>query len=151
MGNHLVTIDMGQKVGGRGCGAPFIGGAASPSNTMSPGPRPTSIPSGILIHPAFWPQQTWAEVYTDAGLPASVNCKSGGAAVPLTIGELGPHLTQCGLGRGLLPYQVAFCSIQPFGHNTPTLQDRQRSDSIKWAILQMNAQKINRLTHGSLW
>jgi len=22
-------------------------------------------------------------------------------------GELGPHLTQCGLGRGLPPYQVA--------------------------------------------
>ena len=23
-------------------------------------------------------------------------------------GELDPHLTQCGLGRGLPPYQVAF-------------------------------------------
>jgi len=32
-------------------------------------------------------------------------------------GELGPRLTQCGLGRGLLPYQVASSSIQPFGHN----------------------------------
>jgi len=30
----------------------------SPSNTMSPGPRPTSIPSGILIHPAVRPQYT---------------------------------------------------------------------------------------------
>ena len=29
--------------------------AGSPSNTMSPGPRPTSVPSGILMHPAFWP------------------------------------------------------------------------------------------------
>jgi len=27
-------------------------------------------------------------------------------AVPL-LGELGPHLTQCGLGQGLPPYQVA--------------------------------------------
>jgi len=26
-----------------------------------PGPRLTSIPSGILIHPAVWQQQTWAE------------------------------------------------------------------------------------------
>jgi len=26
---------------------------------MSPGLRPTSIPSGILINPAVWPQQTW--------------------------------------------------------------------------------------------
>jgi len=32
-------------------------------------------------------------------------------------GELGPRLIQCGLGRGLLPYQVASSSIQPFGHN----------------------------------
>jgi len=28
---------------------------------MSSGPRPTSVPSSILIHPAVWPQQTWAE------------------------------------------------------------------------------------------
>ena len=40
--------------------------------------------------------------------------------------ELGPHLTQCRLGRGLPPYQVASWSTQPFGHNIPTLQiDRQ--------------------------
>jgi len=32
-------------------------------------------------------------------------------------GELGPRQIQCGLGRGLLPYQVASSSIQPFGHN----------------------------------
>ena len=30
------------------------------------------------------------------------------AAVPLSVWELGPHLTQCGLSRGLPPYQVAF-------------------------------------------
>jgi len=41
-------------------------------------------------------------------------------------GELGPHLTQYDdLGRGLPSYQVASLSIQPFGHNTPTLQDTQ--------------------------
>jgi len=28
-------------------------------------------------------------------------------AVPLLGGELGPHVTQCGLGRGLPSYQVA--------------------------------------------
>jgi len=28
----------------------------SPCNTMWPGPRPTSLPSGILIHPTVWPQ-----------------------------------------------------------------------------------------------
>jgi len=33
-------------------------------------------------------------------------CVCGGSAVPLS-GVLGPHETQCGLGRGLPPYQVA--------------------------------------------
>jgi len=28
---------------------------------MWPGPRPISIASGILTHPAVWPQQTWAD------------------------------------------------------------------------------------------
>jgi len=36
---------------------------------------------------------------------------------PLGERELGPHLTQCRLGRGLPPYQVVSRSIQPFGHN----------------------------------
>jgi len=35
---------------------PFLGLAGSPSNTKSHRTRPTSIPSGILIHPAIWPQ-----------------------------------------------------------------------------------------------
>jgi len=37
----------------------------------------------------IWPQQTWA--------------KNRGAAVPLSEGGAGPHLTQCGLGRDLPP------------------------------------------------
>jgi len=49
-----------------------------------------------------WPQHTWAE--------------KRGAAVPLSW-KLGPRLVQCGLGRGLLPYQAASSSIQPFGYN----------------------------------
>ena len=47
------------KIGGRMC--PFLRGAGLQSNTMSPGSRPTSIPSGILLHPAVWPQRTRAE------------------------------------------------------------------------------------------
>ena len=39
--------------------------------------------------------------------------KRGGAAVPL-LRKLGPRLVQRGLGRGLLPYQAASSSIQPF-------------------------------------
>jgi len=42
----------GPKIGGL---CP-LGGAGFPSNTMSPGLTPTFVPSGILIHPAIWPQ-----------------------------------------------------------------------------------------------
>ena len=42
--------------------------------------------------------------------------KEGGGAVPFR-GDLGPRLIQCGLGRGLIPYQAASSSIQLFGHN----------------------------------
>ena len=57
-----------------------VGGAGSPSNTMSPELRPTSVPCGILIHLAFWPQ------YTSA--------KKWGAAVPLS-GGWGPLDSLC--------------------------------------------------------
>jgi len=50
MGDCLATIDMGRKLGA----CPFsLGGSWVPSNTMSPGPRSASIPSGILIHQPF--------------------------------------------------------------------------------------------------
>ena len=56
IGDRLATIDrpMGRKLGGS---AP-LGGAGSPSNTMWPGPRPTSVPSGILIHSTICLQHT---------------------------------------------------------------------------------------------
>ena len=47
-------------MGGAGL-CPFWVGAWSPSNTKSPGPSPSSVSSGILIHAAIWPQQIWAE------------------------------------------------------------------------------------------
>ena len=51
MGDGLAAIDMGRKVCGGGAAVPLsVRGAASPSNTISPEPRPTSVPSGILIH-----------------------------------------------------------------------------------------------------
>jgi len=46
------------------------------------------MPSGIWIHPDVWPQQTWAENWGLCGACA-------------LLGELGPHLTQCGRDRGL--------------------------------------------------
>ena len=38
---------------------PFFGGDGSPSNTISPGPRPTCIASAILIQPAVWPRHAY--------------------------------------------------------------------------------------------
>jgi len=47
---------MGQKLGGA---VPLWGrGAGSPSNTMWPGPKPTCMPSFILIRQTVWPQYT---------------------------------------------------------------------------------------------
>jgi len=78
--------------------APF-GGAGSPSNTMWPGPRPTSVPSGILVHPAVWLQYMGQKV---------------GAAVPPPLfGMMGPHLTQCRLGQGQPPYQLIQPAVWP--------------------------------------
>jgi len=94
MGARLATRHMGRKLQP----VHVLGEVGSQSNTMWPGPRPTSVPSGILIYAAISPQHTWM-------------------SVPLCMGELGPHLTQHGLGRGLPPYQGASCSIQSFGHN----------------------------------
>jgi len=57
MGDRLATTNTGRKVGG--CCAALSGrGAESPSKTTLPGPRPISIPSGILTHPIVWPQCT---------------------------------------------------------------------------------------------
>ena len=66
------------KSGWSGC-ALFLGVAGSTSNTMSRRPRPTSIASGILIHLAVWPQQTWAENWG-----AAPPCRGGGLVLHLT-------------------------------------------------------------------
>jgi len=55
------------------------------------------------------------------------------------LGEMGPHLTQCGQGRGLPPCQVSSWSIQPFRHNTPTLQTGQTT---------VRQHRANRFTDG---
>jgi len=50
---------------GTGCCSPFRRGAESPSNTMSPGPRPTSVPSGILSHQPFGHNTPTLQTQTD--------------------------------------------------------------------------------------
>jgi len=79
--SRWATIDMNRKLGA----VPLLGGAATPSNTTSPGPRPTSMPSGILVYPAAWPQRI---LVANWGL-----CRFRGTA---------PNLRpQCRVGRGL--------------------------------------------------
>jgi len=119
----------------RGVLCPFWGRAGSPSNTSWPRPRSTSVPSGILIHPAIWPQQTWAEkwgcapfygswipIYTMWPQPRPTSVPSGILIHPAVWpqqtwvenwrlcpfwGELGPHLTQFVWGQGLPQCQVS--------------------------------------------
>ena len=57
--SRLATVDMGGKVV-EGAAVPLSDGEAGshPSNTMWPGLRPTSVPSGILIHPAAFGHNT---------------------------------------------------------------------------------------------
>jgi len=65
-----------------------------------------------------------------------------GAAVPLSGKELGPDLTQCRLGQALPRtewYELVSWSVQPFGHNTPTLQTDRTT---------VRQHKANRFTNG---
>ena len=120
--SHLVTMH-GPK---SGVMCPLFGGVGCPSSTMSPGLRSTSVASGILIHPAIWPQRRLAKNWE---VPILGNGR-----------ELGPHVTQCCRGRGLPRCQVSSWSIQPFGHSAPMSQtgqtDRQWSDRIGRTVLQ---------------
>ena len=82
-----------------------------------------------LVHKIIFRDWFWEGIYTDIPLRRYAPAEMGdhlatidkglrrGAAVPLSVGELGPHLTQCRLGRRLLSYQVASSSIQLFDLN----------------------------------
>jgi len=71
--------------------------------------------------------------------------KVGGYTVPIYVGreELGPRLTQCGLGRGLhtkrrLDPSNRLATV----HQRYRQADRQRSDSIGRTVLQTVAQTL---------
>jgi len=100
----------------------FLGVSWATSNTTSPGPRPTSTPSGM-------PQWTWAENWEP--VPLFGGRGRGRAGSPSDTMWPGPRSTS-------VPSFILM--HQPFGHNTPTSHtDRQtyrtdragqRSDSI---------------------
>jgi len=96
MGDRLATIDMGGKLG-TGYG-PF-GWAGFPCDTMWPGPRPTFVPSGMLIQPPVWPQQTWAENWGGA---TRQNVKT--RCLQEWVGQLEPKFQ----GEGVVPGEYFF-------------------------------------------
>ena len=86
---------------GRGCCVPFRGELGLRlRQCMWPGLRPTSaVQSGILIHLAMATIDISRIVGEGCCAPFS-----GWGCSP--VGELGPRLKQCGVGRGVPPYQV---------------------------------------------
>jgi len=50
-------------------------------------------------------------------------------------GPLGSRLIQCGLRQGLLLYQVASSSIQPFGHNSVGCHSTRRNMSTNYYLV----------------
>jgi len=96
---YLLTYLHGPKIGGY---VPFERGAGFSCNTLWPGPRPTFVPSGILIHPAVWPQQTWAEI---SGGAVSLAGGAGSASNTMLPGPR-PTIVLSGI---LIQH--------PFGHN----------------------------------
>jgi len=131
----------GLKIGGGTVPSFFAGGRAkSPSITMRPGSRPTSTPSGILIYPAIWMQQTWIENWGD-----SAHFLGRGAGSPSNTMWPGPRPTHRPNFILIRP------TIWPQCSNVTDRQDRQtdrqtgqRSDSIgrmfyKWSPKKWNA------------
>jgi len=77
-----------------------------------------------------------------------------------SVGELGPHLTQCRLSRGLPPYQVVSWPIQPFGHNrhgsksggfcTP-LEGAESASNTMWPGPRPTSVPSGTLIHLAVW
>ena len=68
--SSIQSFGHGPKSVGGGA-VPLLWGTGSPSNIMSPGPRPTSLPSGIfIIHPAVRPQQIGRKLWGGAESPS---------------------------------------------------------------------------------
>jgi len=93
---------------------PFSGlGDGSPSNTKSPGPRPTSMPSGILVHSAFGHNGYWPKIGGCAPLGE-------GSGVPSNT--MSPRLRPTSIPSGILIHTAVWpqqtwtenCGAVPF-------------------------------------
>ena len=112
---------------GGGCCAPFVG-AGTPSNTMSPGPRPrpTSVPSCILTVP-----------------PPLL--EGGGAGLKSNTMWPRPRPT-C-----LPSFILIRPTVWPQYTNVTDREDRQRSDRIGRTVLQTVAQKLPKISDLRPW
>ena len=95
---------------------------------------PISIPSGILIHPAIWPQQIWAE-----NLGRFCPFGGGRAGSPPNTVWPAPRPTR------MPSFILIHPTVSPQYTNITDRTDRQRSDSIGRTVLQMVAQKSNNI------
>jgi len=102
---------------------------------MSPGMRPTSIPSGILINqPAVWPQHEWTENW------GAVPLRGGGAGTPPNTMWPGPRPTCMPSFMLIHPSNCLATICQSYRRTDRT--DRQWTDSIGQTVLQMVDQKL---------
>jgi len=121
-----------------GCCAPFRGGAASTSNTMWPGRWPTSAPSGILVRPAVWPQQTWAVNWV------VVSPFLGAAVSPSKT--MWPGARPTSIPSGILVHPTVWPQYTNVTDRQTDRQDRQRSDSTGRTVLETVAQNHKNTT-----
>jgi len=61
--------------------------------------------------------------------------KRGGVVLCPFHGALETCLIQCSLRRGLIPYQVASSSIEPFGHNSIGCHSPRRNISMNYYLV----------------
>jgi len=113
--------------------APFC-----PISYATAGLRPTSIPSGILMHAAIWPQQIWAENWMGA-----VSLWGGAAGSPSNTMWPGPRPTS------MPGFILIRPTVWPRCTNVTDRQDRtdrQRFDSIGRTVLETVAPKPSSFT-----
>jgi len=97
---------VGRKVG---LLCPFPWRAGFPSNTMSPGPRPTSLPSDILIHPADSHKRHGPKSGGETAVPLPWG--EGGGSPPNTISP-GPR--QCYLSCKIFSVWISISVLKLF-------------------------------------
>jgi len=132
---------------------PFLGGAGFPSNNVACAEayQSTTMPSFMLIHPTVWPHYTnvthktdrqtgqtqqsvaLAEVYLRTKWHLNLSSPAVWRQRTWTIfffggGELGPHLTQCGLGRVYLHAMFHFIHATAWQQHTNVTDREDRQD-----------------------